>query len=118
MNIKKKGIAGRWKRATGCCALLNMSSCSTDHLSLIVRKPVFGVFDQVPHKPGCTITEDDKRLEISDLGKGGLFYPYRENKGADQLRCNREADLSDLRLCFRIYKKPVFSRCGSFFSGN
>ena len=32
MNIKKKGIEGRWKRATGRCTLLNMSSCycSTD----------------------------------------------------------------------------------------
>ena len=34
-----------------------------------------------------------------------------ENKGADQLRGYREADL---RLCFRICKKPVFSRRGSF----
>ena len=33
-----------------------------------------------------------------------------ENKGADQLRGHREADL---RLCFRICKKPVFSRHGS-----
>ena len=39
-----------------------------------------------------------------------LYYPYRENKGADQLRGYREADL---RLCFRICKNPVFSRRGS-----
>ena len=32
----------------------------------------------------------------------GLYYPYCENKGADQLRGYREADL---RLCFRICKK-------------
>ena len=36
----------------------------------------------------------------------GLYYPCSENKGADQLRGNREADL---RLCFRICKNPVFS---------
>ena len=35
-----------------------------------------------------------------------LYYLYSENKGADQLRGYREADL---RLCFRICKKPVFS---------
>ena len=29
-----------------------------NYLSLVVRKPVFGVSDQVPHKPGCTSTED------------------------------------------------------------
>ena len=40
----------------------------------------------------------------------GLYYPYSENKGADQLRGYREADL---RLCFRICKTPVFSRRGS-----
>ena len=36
----------------------------------------------------------------------GLYYLCSKNKGADQLRCYREADL---RLCFRICKKPVFS---------
>ena len=40
-----------------------------------------------------------------------MFYPCSENKGTDQLRGNREADQ---RLCFRICKKPVFSRRGSF----
>ena len=29
-----------------------------NNLSLILRKPVFGVSDQVRHKPGCTATED------------------------------------------------------------
>ena len=28
------------------------------YMSLVVRKPVFGVSDQVRHKLGCTITED------------------------------------------------------------
>ena len=41
-------------------------------MSLVVRKPVVGVFDQVPHKPGCTTTEDGERLEISDLGSRGI----------------------------------------------
>ena len=39
-----------------------------------------------------------------------MYYPCSENKGADQLHGYREADL---RLCFRICKKPVFSRRGS-----
>ena len=41
----------------------------------------------------------------------GLYFPYRENKGADQLRSYREADL---RLCFGICEKLVFSRYGSY----
>ena len=28
------------------------------HMSLVLRKPVFGVSDQVRHKPGCATTED------------------------------------------------------------
>ena len=42
-----------------------------------------------------------------------MYYLYSENKGADQLRGYREADL---RLCFRICKKPVFSPRGSFMA--
>ena len=33
------------------------NNCVT-YLSLVVRKPVFGVSDQVRHKPGCATTED------------------------------------------------------------
>ena len=36
----------------------------------------------------------------------GLYYLCSENKGADQVRSYREADL---RLCFRICKMLVFS---------
>ena len=32
-----------------------------------MRKPIFGVSDQVRHKLGCTVTEDGKMLEILDL---------------------------------------------------
>ena len=40
-----------------------------------------------------------------------MYYLCSENKGADQLRGHREADL---RLCFLICIKPVFSGRGSF----
>ena len=50
------------------------------------------------------------RIKIEE----GLYHPCSENEGADQLRgYNREADL---RLCFRICKKPVFSQHGSYNS--
>ena len=39
-----------------------------------------------------------------------MYCLCSKNKGADQLRGYREADL---RLCFCICKKPVFSRRGS-----
>ena len=43
-----------------------------------------------------------------------MYYPYSENKDADQLRGFREADL---RLGFCICKNPVFSRRGSYYNG-
>ena len=46
---------------------------------------------------------------------GPLYYPSSENKGADQLRGYRAADL---RLCFRICRTLIFfhdaaQQCGS-----
>ena len=69
-----------------------------------MRKPFFGVPDQVTHKPGCTATEYVLMFEISDLGSRG-FCTIRVAK-TKALISYREADL---RLCFRICKKPVFS---------
>ena len=48
-------------------------------------------------------------LKFRILKVDGLYYLCSENKGADELRGYHEADL---RLCFRICKKPVFSQCG------
>ena len=71
-----------------------------------MRKPVFEVSGQVRHKPGCAVTKDGSRLEIPDLGSRGIVLAIcSKNKGADQLRGYHEADL---RLCFRICKKPFF----------
>ena len=43
----------------------------------------------------------------------GLYYPCSENKVADQIRGNREADM---RLCFRIYKKRLSHDDAHFIS--
>ena len=54
-----------------------------------------------------------KSLKFRIYEEEKLYYPSGETKGADQLRSYCE---SDLRLCFRICKIPVFSRCGSYYS--
>ena len=56
-------------------------------------------YDQVRHKPACIVIEDGWKLEILDLDSKGFVLSCSENKGADQLRGYREADL---RLCFRL----------------
>ena len=76
-----------------------------------MRKPVFGVSDQVRHT--LNQAEPSKKLARSLKFRikvvKELYCPYCENKGADQLRDQlsgyREADL---RLCFRICKKTGF----------
>ena len=62
-----------------------------------------------------TRSDTNRALQSLNMARGlkfriqevkGLYYPCSENKGADQLRGYREADLC---LCFCIYKNPVFS---------
>ena len=43
-------------------------------MSRIMRKPVFGVSDQVQHKQGCTAKDNGSRLEMLDLGSFCLIY--------------------------------------------
>ena len=42
------------------------------YLSLVVRKPAFGVSDKVRHKPDSAITEYGLRLEISGSESRGV----------------------------------------------
>ena len=62
-----------------------------------------------------TRSDTNQAVQLQKMARGlkfriheveGLYYPFSENKGADQLRGYREADL---RLCFRICKMLVFS---------
>ena len=62
-----------------------------------MRKPVFGVSDQVRHKLDLQPQKMARGLKFQIWVEEGSYYPYSENKGAV------------LRLCFRICKKPVFS---------
>ena len=47
-----------------------------------MRKPLFGACDQVPHKPGCTATEDGYRLEITDLESKGIVLSMKRKTKA------------------------------------
>ena len=70
-------------------------------MSLVVRKPVFWVSDQVGQKTTEAVQPHRmaRGLKFHIEEVEGLNYLCSENKDADQLRGSREADL---RLCFRI----------------
>ena len=76
------------------------------HMSLVVRKPVFGVPTRSDQNRAVQSQKMAGGLKFRIQEVEGLYNPSSENKGADQLLGDREADL---RLCFRICKKPVFS---------
>ena len=80
------------------------------------RNPVFGVSDQVRHKPGCTITEDGKRLEILDLRRRGIVLSIYVAKTKALISFAFTANLipASFFFFFCIWKKPVFSRRGSY----
>ena len=70
-----------------------------------MRKLVFGVSDQVQHKPGCATTEDGLKLEISDLSRRGIALFVLQKQMRRSASRYREADM---RLCVRICKKAGF----------
>ena len=54
-------------------------------MSLVTRKPVFGVCDQVRHKPLCEATEARWRLEISDIETRGIIPSKQRTKALIRL---------------------------------
>ena len=75
-------------------------------MSLVLRKPVSGLPTRSDTNRAAQLLNKARDLKFRIWEVDGSYYPCSENKGADQLRGYREADL---RLCFRICKKPVFS---------
>ena len=71
-----------------------------------MRKPVFGFPTRSDTNQAVQPQKLARDLKFRIKEVEGLYYPCSENKGADQLPGYREADL---RLCFCICKKPVFS---------
>ena len=75
-----------------------------------INEPPRGENQQFGFRTGPTQTDLNKHRKARSLKfriqvEEELYYPSSENKGADQLRGYREADL---RLCFRLYRLLVF----------
>ena len=71
-----------------------------------MRKPTFWFLTRSDTNQAVQLQKIARGLKFQIWVVEGLYYPYSEIKGADQLRSYCAADL---RLCFRICKKPVFS---------
>ena len=64
-----------------------------------MRKPVFGLPTRSHTNQAVQAHKMARGLNFRIKVEEEVHYPCGENKGADQLRGNREADR---RLCFRI----------------
>ena len=70
-------------------------------MSLLVRKPTFWFPTWSDTNQAVQLQKMARCLKFRFYEVEGLYYPCSKNKGADQLRGYRKADL---RLCFRICK--------------
>ena len=88
----------------GKCYIL-LYTYQNSHLSRLVGKPTMWFPNRSDINRPVQSQKRARSLKFSILVEEELYYPSRENKGADQLRGYREADL---RLCFRLCRLLVF----------
>ena len=97
--------------STSSFQLKRNCTCLHCHLSLCVRKTTIWIptrSDTIRAVQSLKMVRD---LKFCIKVEEGLHYPCSENKGDDQLRGYREADL---HLCFRPSILLVFPCSGSF----
>ena len=75
------------------------------NLSRLVGKPTMCFLNRSDINWAVQSQEQAGSLKFRILKEEEVYYPCSENKGADQLRGYREADL---RLCFRIGRLLFF----------
>ena len=80
-----------------------------------MRKPTIWVPTRSDQNRPVQSQKQARSLKFQMYKEEEVYYPFSENKGADQLRCYREADLY---LCFRLCKLFVFSCSGSISFSN
>ena len=74
-------------------------------MSRLVGKPTMWFPNRSDTNKAVQLQKTARSMKFRTLEVQGLYYPCSENKGADQLRGYREADL---HLCFRLCRLLVF----------
>ena len=111
VKCKKENVLGTNKRF---CTFVKISQsttrivCHRSHglqVSHLMVKPTMWFLNRSDTNWSVSSKTLVKSLKFWIWKVEELYYPYNENKGADQLRGYREADL---RLCFRLCRLLVF----------
>ena len=81
------------------------------YMSRLVGKPTMWFTNRSDTNRPVQAQERARSLKYRIYVEEELYYPSSGNKGADQLRGYRKADL---RLCFRLCRLLVFPHGGSY----
>ena len=79
-------------------------------MSRLMGKPTMWFPNRSDTNRAVQAQKQARSLKFGIYEEEGVYYPCSENKGADQLRGYREADL---RLCFLLCRLLVFPCSGS-----
>ena len=113
-DIAKTRTFSRFEETAGKLILHVIFSCSSssteNRVSRLVGKPTMWFLNSSNTNQAVQSQKTARSMKFRIYEVQGFYYPCSENKGADQLRGYREADL---RLCFRICKLLVFPCGGS-----
>ena len=82
-----------------------MKTFADQYLSRLVGKPTMWFPNRPDTNQAVQAQKKARSLKFRIKVEEELNYPSSENKGADQLRGYREADL---RLCFRLCRLLIF----------
>ena len=82
-------------------------------MSRLMGKPTMWLSNRSDTNRSVQAQKRARSLKLRSYVEEELYYPSSENKGADQLRGYREADL---RLCFRLCRLLVFPWGGSYIT--
>ena len=95
-----------------CGTLEGRFSClGSNYMSHLVEKPTMWFPNRSDINQTVQSQKRARSLKFWSSVEEELYYPSSENKGADQLRGYREAEL---RLCFRLCRLLVFPWGGSY----
>ena len=98
-------VSAHWLAVEGIQKTTSGQGILALHMSRLVGKPTMWFPNRSDTNRPVQAQKRARSLKFRIKVEEELYYPSSENKGADQLRGHRKADL---RLCFRLCRLLVF----------
>ena len=85
--VRLGGCPGWSESSLGAQVILLVLLCGGQYTSLVTRKPVFRVCDQLRLKPACSATDTSLGLEISAIASRGIILSREQTTKALIILC-------------------------------